>query len=333
MLRSFGGGLLALMFCLALAPSADAKPQTVVFDGVEQLEFRLQGSNGYKIGVSSASNSREVSVAALQPRSTAFVLYLTARRKHGERGFEAKLPGVGRIAVEFHRRGKAHRLPGFPGCEGRPGRRERGVFVGTINIHGERGYTEATATRARGTVTRTFRETCRVEPNAAGMIEPKEPRPKANLIASKPSGVDFAATSYDGGPREGAPFVDYWASRFSRSDGMKVFRAISVELARPESFAAAHNGRAASARTEPPAPFSGAADFAIAAGGEVSWSGDLSVTFPGTDPIPLTGEGFGAQLCVRRKCAGDKLGAEETGSNSVSVAVTWLRRLAAGLSS
>ncbi|MDX6622347.1 MAG: hypothetical protein QOE75_279 [Solirubrobacterales bacterium] len=331
MLRSLGGCLLALVASLALVQSADAKPLTVVFDGVEQLEFRLQGSHGYGIWVSSASDSREVSVAALHPRGTGFAMYLVARRKHGERGFEAKLPGLGRIAVEFRRRGKARELPGLPGCEGRPGHKERGVFVGTINFHGERGYTEVTATRARGTITRSFRETCKVESDAGEKAEPEELRPTASLIASEPrAGVAFAATSYDDGPREGAPFVDYWASKFRRGHGLKVIRAVGVELSRPESFAAQHSGRTASARTEPPAPFGGAADFAIAPGGAVSWSGDLRVTFPGTGPIPLAGERFEAQLCVRRRCAGDKLGADEIGSNSVGVAVTGFRRLAAG---
>lgn len=333
MLGRLGGGLLALIVSLALAQSAEAKPRTIVFEGVEQLEFRLKSSNGYEIGVSSASNSREVSVALLQPRGTAFALYLVARREHGERGFEAKLPGIGRIAVEFRRRGKVRKLPLFPGCEGRPSRRERGVFVGTINFHGERGYTEVAAARARGTITRTFRETCKVESGADEKAEAGELRPTGRLIASEPrTGVAFAATAYDSGPREGAPFLDYWASQFSRGHGLKVFRVVSVELSRLESFTAQHSGRMATARAEPPAPFSGAADFAIEPGGAVSWNGDLSVTFPGTGPIPLAGERFQAQLCVGRKCSGDKLGAEHTGSGSTGLTVTEFRRLAAGQS-
>jgi hypothetical protein len=53
----------------------------------------------------------------------------------------------------------------------------------------------------------------------------------------------------------------------------------------------------------PPAPFAGSAEFLRTPESTFTWTGDLAVTFPGLDPIRLTGPRFGVQICVLKGCA------------------------------
>ena len=325
MLKGLAGGLLALIVALAFVQDGDAKPRTFSFSGGQSAEFRLQGSNGYKLEVN--SHGMTVDVTATGRGTGGSATYIVRRHKHGERGFEAKLPGVGRIAVEFRPRGKATRIPLLRGCTGRPGLREDGVFVGTINFHGERGYTEVTRARAHGTVRRTFPQTCRVdekEGNGGGRFDEK--LTGADLVAVSPKGgLLFSASLLEfGDGSEFPPMLKYWAGQFSFGHGMQVIRFVfgSGPL---KSFSAEHTGRTAAASAEPAAPFTGSADFAIAPDGAPTWTGNLSVSFPGTGPMRLAGKRFKAQLCVDRRCAGDDLGVGENGGVVVGTVGRHLR--------
>lgn len=299
MLRSFCGVLVAFVLALALAQDAGAKPRPFVIPGGQTSSFELRGSNGYRIEVS--SEGREAEVFASRGSGAAFVTYSVASHRHGRRGFEAKLPGIGRIAVEFRPAGKARKIPPLPGCTSKPALLERGTFVGTINFHGERGYTEVVATRAKGDVFRTYRETCST--GNGGSDDEKsfnDLKLGASLtVATRSGGVFFTAGRIEGG---GATVNTYMAAQISNSRGMRIMRAVDTDIPR-DSFSAEYTGATASARVEPGRPFSGAADFGASPDGTVSWTGDLSVTFPGTGPVPLTGKRFVAQLCVRNKCA------------------------------
>jgi hypothetical protein len=303
MLRSFCGVLLAFVLALALAQDAGAKARTIVYPGGLSSEFELRGSNGYRLEVSSGGGETEVTASGGIGKG--FVTYAVASRKHGKRGFEAKLPGIGRIAVDFRPRGKARKVPVLEKvCTGKPGREEAGTFVGTINFHGEGGYTEATATRVKGKVLRTYPETCPVEKKGgggSGMGIDEGPYLTAAALAQ---GLIFTAGRFNFGDELGGEISGYTAAQLSNSRGMEIMRILTA-IGRPESFSAEHTGRTASARVEPPPPFSGTADFGIAPDGTVNWTGDLSVTLPGTGPIRLAGKRFVAKLCVRDRCAGD----------------------------
>lgn len=303
MLRTLCGALLAFAVALGLPQDADAEPREFVFPGFHSAEFRVPGSNGYDLVVS-YFNRREISVIATKGRTSAS--HRVPWRPYAERGFEAKLPGLGRIAVEFQPLGKPRRLTPFPGCEGRPGSRQRGVFAGTIRFRGERGYTAVEASRAHGSMVTSYRETCRGE--SGGRSE--EAQPAIDLIAMAPKGrVAFSATLFDFGHSEIPPRLMYLASHFRRSPGMEVVRLVHISREKVDSLTAEHSGRAAAAHVAAAAPFTGSAAFAVEPGGGVTWTGDLSVSFPGTGPVRLTGKRFKARLCVGQRCAGDRLGA------------------------
>jgi len=298
MLKSLCGVLLASVLALALAPQADAKPRSVVLPGGQTSIFTLRGSDGYTLNV--ISEGREIEVDASHAKD-GFASYSVPGHKQGKRGLEAKLPGIGRIAVEFHSTGKPKKIPAYEGCTGRPGRAETGIFVGTINFHGERDYTDVNATRAKGLILSTKPQTCTTEKRGGGGKGFDEMLGATLSATALKQGLVFTAGRIDAGEDT---IASYTAAQVSRHRGMAITRAVSTgDLL--GSFDAEHTGRTASAHVEPGAPFDGTADFGIEADGTVRWTGDLSVVFPGTEPIRLTGKQFLARLCVGRKCAGD----------------------------
>ncbi len=310
MLKNFCGALLAFVLAFGFVQDAGAKPRSIVLPGGTEFSFTLRASHGYGLEVSASRESAEITVAGSSP-SKGLVMYSIGPRKFNERGFEAKLPGVGRIAVRFHPSGPAKKLPPFEGCHGKPGKLERGRFVGTINFHGELGYTDVTATRARGTVEHAERQACPVEKGGRGGDKGSDAfQIDTTLTAGAKKGLTFfnvgrvKLSGEFAETLETEALVTYSAGQLSFSHGMMVIRGVSSTGA-DESFSAENTGRSASARVEPGPPFSGSAEFGIETDGTVNWTGDLSVTFPGTGPVRLTGKRFDAQLCVRNKCAGD----------------------------
>jgi hypothetical protein len=55
-------------------------------------------------------------------------------------------------------------------------------------------------------------------------------------------------------------------------------------------------------QVKPPLPFTGSAEFLRTPESAYTWSGDLAVTFPGLDPIRLTGPRFSAVVCSAKGC-------------------------------
>ena len=320
MLKSLGGVLLALIAAFALAQDAEAKPRTVKAPGGQEAGFSVRASNGYAVYVSNFAG--EVTVFAGQKQGKNVVLYLADRRDYGERGFEAKLPGVGRIAVEFRPRGQAMPIPVPRSCSGRPGSEQKGFFVGTIELHGEHGFTEVTASRARGTVTRTYPQTCKL-PRDRGKkdVEPKtddEPETAMLIATDRKAGLSFSATRFDFGGDEGPAVLIFSAISFEERRGMTIFRMVR-SFAPLKTFSAAAPGAPSTATVEPPAPFTGSASYSLGPDGSPSWTGNLSVPLPGGEPARLAGKRFESQLCIGADCSGEEFG--PSGSPSIAVSV------------
>ncbi len=53
---------------------------------------------------------------------------------------------------------------------------------------------------------------------------------------------------------------------------------------------------------QPPAPFTGSATFSRTPESTFTWTGDLAVAFPGTNPLPLSGRASRLEYCALRSC-------------------------------
>lgn len=296
----------ALLACvvaalLALAPGVSAKPGYVVLPGSHSVELNLQGSHGFRIGAGKAG--RLFYVQAADERSVATYLNRSPRQK-GD-GIKAKFPGFGRIAVRFEPQGQPqHEPPFFPQCKGGKTVKQRGHFIGTIRFRGERGYTSVEATRAFGEVVTTTREICKRSIFDDGAEVEADRTELFAYSRSKERAVGFDASTL--GPLE-APSTTFGATVVERRRGMTIYRGTFADGENGQLVAGDSRPYPLSATVSPPPPFHGSAEFQRTPEGDRTWTGTLSVDFPGLDRVALTGPHFDARFCQHSGCHGNTI--------------------------
>ena len=286
---------------LAFAPGASAKPGYVVFPGSHSVELNLKGSNGFRVGAGKVG--RFFYFQASDERSIATYLNRSPRQK-GD-GIKAKFPGVGRISVRFQPQGPPqHQPPFFSRCEGGETTKQRGVFVGTIRFRGEREYTSVEATKASGEVTKSKKEVCR---RSIFDDDPDVETDRTELWAhsrAKGRSIGFDASTW--GLAE-SPLTTFGASVAERGRRLTIFRHTFATGKASQLIAGDSRPHPLSATVTPPAPFHGSADFQRTLEGDSSWTGTLSVYFPGLKRVALTGPGFDARFCQHSGCHGNSI--------------------------
>jgi hypothetical protein len=291
----------AVAALLAFAPGANAKPGYVVIPGSHSVELNLKGSHGFRIGA--AKVGRYFYFQAGDERSVA--TYVNRSPKQKGDGIKAKFPGIGRISVRFHPQGPPQREPSFfPQCKGGETTKQRGVFVGTIRFRGERGYTSVKATRASGEVATSEKEICK---RSIFDDDPDVEADRTELWAyskSKGRAVGFSASTW-GIPE--SPLTTFSASVVERRRGMTIYRITFTDGKESQLIAGDSRPHPLSATVTPPAPFHGSAEFERTAEGASSWTGTLSVHFPGLDRVALTGPSFVARFCQHSGCHGNSV--------------------------
>lgn len=302
MRRRTKAALLACVVAVLLtAPAASAKPGYVVIPGSHSVELNLKGSHGFRIGAGKVG--RFFYFQAADQRSVA--TYLNRSPKQKGSGIKAKFPGIGRISVRFEPQGSPQREPPFfSRCRGGAAVTQRGLFVGTIEFHGERGYTSVTATRAPGEVATTEREICK---RSTFDDAPDVEADRTELWAysrSKGRAVGFSASTL--GPPE-SPSITFGASVVERRQGMAIFRSTFASGEASQLVTGDSRPHPFSGTVTPPSPFHGSAQFQRTPEGDRSWTGSLSVYFPGLDRVALTGPSFDARFCQHSGCHGNSI--------------------------
>jgi hypothetical protein len=296
-------GLLSAAVLAAAVPAsamADASPNIRRSPG-DSAAFTLAGSNGYSLYFK--SEKRLLTIIASQRRpaqptisadgrlvparlgATSESIYSFRGVSHDPRRIEADLGPAGSVSLVFQPSGEKKATPiDLAGksekCIGATKVvRRLGSFVGSVSFHGENGYTTAEATSVPGTVgTSPFRNCTQPPLHPAGEEE----------LPERPT---FLSVSGDAGllalrdPRESRFFA---LDGEELADGFFVMRSATA-TGSPSLFSFSPDGRRA--RVRPPAPFSGTGVYSDPADGPPTWSGDLSVSFPGVQQ-PLTGEEF-----------------------------------------
>jgi hypothetical protein len=266
---------------------ATAIPACAAGDQPERINnFNLEGSNGYRLLVEALpplGRQRPVgSVRIIVFRDGEFAFYSLPARVTKSR-IVAKLGSLGEIDIRFHSggRGVTH-----PVC-GRdyPIPYEKGFYTGTVEFHGEGGYTEARSRRIRLSLHPSldfFYCTLSVEEELG------EELPGARLEANVGGRVYVRAIQ--NAPGE---VVKLRAYRGESRGRIQIFRV--VEKTFPATAFEFDLG-AQTAALHPPAPFSGSALFRQGAGEGERWTGDLAVDLPGRSHVPLAGSQFEAAL-------------------------------------
>ncbi|MGN6216770.1 MAG: hypothetical protein ACTHN7_07420 [Solirubrobacterales bacterium] len=289
--------VLALVASSCFPTGAGAAAHYYVLPGGQFTAMELEGSNDYRIRIVAYSrNSGDVVFLEAIKAGVRTEYEVRHSRVNADR-VEAKLPGLGSISLRFHRHGPTRRSSSIVGCNGPRPTVRRGVVRGTIRFTGEREYTRVEAHEANAEVEEWVRQRCRYG----------RPRPRPSWTnrfqawGGETPRIHFSATKYGPGAIEGGRVV-FRASSPSFRGNLAVYR-------RAEVVAPASTFRIPEPSTypehliiAPPAPFAGAGTFSRSPESVFVWEGDLSVQFPGIDPIPLTGPEITPQYCALRGC-------------------------------
>lgn len=287
-------GLLVVLATVSVLVLSDAAAEKrgggASRDGGLSVIF-LRGSDGYQVQLMTAGRR----VAVETGKGSVSAVYAVRGNVSGNR-IRARFGKLGRVAVEFsprERRGmKFRRCPdGGPPLE-------FGVFRGTIEFRGERGYTTVDARRARGVVLHPRRRPCRRN-QRAGVSARFGPRP-LNTQLTAISRRKGTVTSFDLSRRRGRSRLSLEAFRQEQRGEMQIFRQTSTVIGGENAFISSGPGvQPAFAFVVAPKPFGGSGLFQESAGGSVSWTGPLTAWLPGAGKVKLTGEDFALGFCRR----------------------------------
>jgi hypothetical protein len=284
-----GVGVIIALF--AWPGSAIAKGGSFVLEPSQTMEFRLKGSHGYPISV--VGSGGEVSLVVRHGGSSA--VYSTGGLASSTR-LKARFGHLGRVSVRFHSDSGPRRVPLPKGnCRGKGEVVDHGHWVGRIEFEGEQEYTTVHASRARGKVTKTPKQTCSQPRGEKGHA--RDPRVTTLSAASKTNGIfliAFKITSSSHPALGGSAFGASLVERLGRR--LFVVRSIDANAEVDAFSSTGEEGHIESATIAPPAPFKGTATFQRTSGSKGSWLGSLVGDFLGRGEVALAGPEFSAEI-------------------------------------
>lgn len=170
----------------------------------------------------------------------------------------------------------------------------RGVFAGRLRFRGEKGYVSVRVHRAKGYVTAVAPQ---CERSAAGELDLLAGAAAAKGSSPIPTTLQL---SWLDGTSSGVFYAvaREWGTGFyaetAKSEGkLAIFRGVKAKGGAKRLRV---DEELTTARTNPPAPFSGSGVYRAAPDGTFTWSGALKVNFPGAPNTPLTDAPFKARL-------------------------------------
>ncbi|HST70293.1 MAG TPA: hypothetical protein VLI94_11635 [Solirubrobacterales bacterium] len=160
--------------------------------------------------------------------------------------------------------------------------KRRGVFVGKLRFKGEGGYISLNTHRAKGSVVTVAQKCLRQRRPGPPLAQQSSHQPA--FLATARSGVEFTGFLALGGRK-----TTFLAAHEETRGKLAIMR---VAVLRNKSEPLRANETLTRASISPPAPFHGTGRYRAAPDGTATWSGSLSVNFPGTPRFPLTGPDF-----------------------------------------
>ncbi len=243
-------------------------------------EFALEGSNGFEIRVAGypASFGSPSEVALIASRNGSYAAYIAPATATAT-SFAASFGPLGRVAVNYRPVG---------GTETRVGRCGRtisyaaGYYEGTIEFHGEGGYTDLSASAAPGDL-KFLCGTATVVVSGSGIDGAVL---SAGSLAG--SGLFFQAVKNHPGAKS-----FFRASSYESNGDVGIVRLVRA-TAGPAAFRVTRSFRTAT--VTPPPPFAGTGRLRRPSGNRPHWTGNLTVDFPGHPGVPLTGSAMRASI-------------------------------------
>jgi hypothetical protein len=290
--------MLATMAALLLAAPAEAAPGQTYRVAGGSIVFGLgSGTNGYRVHFAEWERGRGTHFKVGVEGHHATMSYAVPTGRSPADGIVGNLGRRGRFDLHLVQLGQARRLGLGRGCEGEHGRWQRGYALGSAHFRGERDYTELSARRFPIVIESWPDFRCHYAEGGARHGS----RRRAQVFADD-EGVGFGAVlaSRHSGPAARRATFRAWDS--DHIGRMWIYREVKIPA--PEaSFTFPGGPKLPEVVTvEPPQPFSGSASFTRTPESTFAWSGDLTVEFPGLDPIRLAGPRFRSGVCAADRC-------------------------------
>jgi hypothetical protein len=294
----------------AFAPGAAAKVQ--VEKATTMSSFEVKGSNGYWVEVTAkraaGEKAAKVTVTAERDRykvESVSVGYSVHTPLTPDGGFDARLPGLGRIDVSFAQmKVRKTKVPANRVCGSSTETVRKGTFRGTISFRAEGGFTVARRSAAPGYVREDSSRACKELESPESFVEGSVGPKNAYLGVVGPPGPP-AVTFYTSGYPEtepptssgGIPTVAFSATWSTERRGVQILARTYRTTVSSYFRVPGPVGTLTDATVVPPAPFKGTGVYHAESPTTATWTGDLSVEFPGIGDVPLTGPDFTARLC------------------------------------
>ena len=276
---------------VGVAAAAGPEDGTVV-----RVAMHLQASDGFE---ASLENSEDGTVTLELGKDGQVVTY-EAPGHATEAGLKVRFGKLGRIDVAFAPTKTLNSTEPGEGCTGAPRTLREGVFSGTVDFTGERGYARLEDAPANGSMSVISQWEC-PEAEAADPYAPYLGRPAA-ASRDDDSSVFLAASSHRcscvfqaglGHLRGGASRSIFFGEMDEKREGMKIRRW--TEVRGPASRFRFDRG-SGTAILRPPSPFSGRARYEVRPHGRGVWRSTIRMPLLGADPIDTGAPGFVAFL-------------------------------------
>lgn len=293
----------ALVAALLVALSTGAAASANAAEGtVVRVEFDLQTSNGMRAHLETSEDEDVTLVISARDHQLDQAVTYEVPGEVSEAGLKVRFGRLGLIDVAFTPTVTLDETEPSPGCTGAPRTLREGVFAGTIEFAGERGYVRIEGPQAEGSMSVISRWTCPDEPG----LNPFEPIPGVPQLSARAGGHEKESASLIALSRgcscffgagvhhrhSGGRSIFYGASAEGR-EGMQIERGTSV--AGPAS-AFDYDHEAGTATLRPPRPLRGHARYGRRAHARELWNSTIRVPLLGAAPLRTDGPGFRVDL-------------------------------------
>jgi hypothetical protein len=274
-----------------IASGAGPESGTVV-----RVALALKATNGLQANL---ENSEDGTVT-LELRKKGRLVTYEAPGDATETGLKVRFGRLGLIDVAFDPTKVLNSTAPGEGCTGAPRTLREGVFTGTIDFTGERGFVRIDDPRTTGSMSVISRWECpeaeAMDPLAGAARRPAAAsrdgggngRSATLAAASHACSCSFVAEVHRG--RGGGRSIFFGAQSEER-EGMKIRRATEV---RGRASAFRLDPIRGTAILRPPSPLTGQARYEARAHGRGRWRSTIRVPLLGADPIDTGAPGFAA---------------------------------------
>lgn len=285
--------IVVLLAAIPAGTASAAWPEkgTLIF-----AELELKASNGLQAHLETTPDG----MATLELRREASFVSYEVQGEVTETGLKVRFGRLGLIDLAFAPTTTLDSTEPSAGCTGAPRTLREGVFTGTIDFTGERGYVRLEGSQATGSMSVLPEWRCIDEPafpfagaSRSHGQEPREESENASLHAENRRCLCFFSAGMHHRDRKGRRGRSiFYGVKAELREGMEIWRQTKA-FGRPSAFV--FNHEAGTATLRPPRPFSGRATFRERPGRDL-WRSTIRVPLLGAAPLRTGGPGFRARL-------------------------------------